>query len=60
MWKGVFDEKMEKLFDEYNERFGCDPDTYEEIAYHAMSYDEFAGYIEECLEKGLEISRVVE
>ncbi len=59
MWEGLFDYVMEKLFDLYEERFGCDPDTYEEIAYYAMSYDEFAGYIKECLEKDVEIPDVV-
>lgn len=59
MWEGLFDDKMRKLFIEYEKMFGDDPDTYEEIAYHAMSYDEFADYIEECLEKGLEICDVV-
>ena len=59
MWEGLFDDKMRNLFIEYDEKFGCDPDTYEEIAYHAMSYDEFVVYIEECLEKGLEICDVV-
>ena len=52
MWEGLFDDKMRNLFIEYEKMFGDDPDTYEEIAYHAMSYDEFVGYIEECLEKG--------
>ena len=59
MWEGEFDDEMKKLFDLYEERFGCDPDEYEEIAYDLMSYDEFAGYIEECLEKGVEIPDVV-
>lgn len=59
MWKGKFDKEMEHLFDLYAERFGGDPDTYEEIAYYAMTYDEFAGYIKECLEKDVEIPDVV-
>lgn len=59
MWEGLFDDNMRKLFDLYEERFRCDPDTYEEIAYYAMSYDEFAGYIKECLEKDVEIPEVV-
>lgn len=60
MWKGRFDEELRILFDEYEKKFGCDPDTYEEIAYYAMSYDEFSGYIKECLKKGVEIVEVVE
>ena len=59
MWEGLFDEDMKKLFDLYEERFRCDPDTYEEIAYDLMSYDEFAGYIKEWLNKDVEIPEVV-
>ena len=59
MWKGRFDEEIRMLFDEYEKKFGCDPDTCEEIAYYAMSYDELAKYIKECLEKGVEIDEVV-
>ena len=59
MWKGLFDEEMRRLFVLYNERFGGCPDEYEEIAYDLMSYDEFAGYIKECLEKDVEIPDVV-
>ena len=43
----------------YDKQFKRDPDTYEEIAYDLMSYDEFAGYIKECLEKDVEIPDVV-
>lgn len=41
MWEGKYDEKLSQLYDEYYERFGCLPDTYEEIYYDDMSYDEF-------------------
>lgn len=60
MWKGKFDGKLNALFDEYEKMFGCDPDTYEEIAYYAMSYDEFSEYIKECIKKGIEIDEIVE
>ena len=60
MWKGKFDDAMKALFIEYYDRFGCEPDTYEEIAYQNMTYDEFSGYIKECLEKGVEIDMVVD
>lgn len=60
MWEGLFDENMEHLFDMYHERYGCCPDEYEEIAYDLMDYDEFSGYIKECLEKDVEIPDVVE
>ena len=59
MWEGKYTEEMDKLFTEYIKMFGGDPDGYEGIAYHAMDYDEFMGYIKECLEKHLEIPDVV-
>ncbi len=60
MWKGKFDDNLNELYNKYEEKFGCDPDTYEEIAYYAMTYDEFVGYIKKCLVKGLEIPDVVD
>ena len=59
MWKGKFDEHMKDLFIQYDEKFGCDPDTYEEIIYEAMDYDEFSGYIEKCLKENKSIPKVV-
>ena len=60
MWKEKFDDKLRTIFNEYEKMFGCYPDTYEEIAYFAMSYDECVGYIEESLKQGVEIDEVVE
>ena len=59
MWKGNYDEALDKLFDEYYAKFRCDPDTYAEIAYELMTYEEFTGYIKKCLENGVEIPDVV-
>ena len=47
MWEGQWDEHINSLFDKYEQKFGCDPDTYEDIVYEAMDYDEFCNYIEE-------------
>lgn len=60
MWKGKFDNHLRKLFVAYDERFGCEPDTYEEIYYDDMSYEEFVGYINQALEKNAEIDEVIE
>lgn len=60
MWKGIYDEKLSRLYDEYYERFGCLPDTYEEKYYDDMSYDEFVGYINQALEQNVEIDEVIE
>ena len=59
MWKGKYDDTMDKLFRTYHEKFKCCPDTYAEIAYKLMTYEEFSGYIQECLEKNVEIDEVV-
>ncbi len=58
-WKGKYDNKMKKLFWAYNGKYGCDPDTYAEIAYELMTYEEFSRYIKECLEKNVEIPDVI-
>ena len=59
MWEGKYDDTMDKLFRAYHEKFKCCPDTYAEIAYELMTYEEFSGYIQECLEKNVEIPDVV-
>lgn len=59
MWKVEFDDRLKSLFNEYEKMFGCYPDTYEEIAYFAMTYDEFVGYIEKSLKQKIEIDEVV-
>lgn len=60
MWKGKFDDYLRQLFVAYDEHFGCEPDTYEEIYYDDMSYDDFIGYINQALEKNVEIDEVIE
>lgn len=59
MWKGKWDNHINNLFIKYDDKFGCEPDTYEDIIYEAMNYDEFCGYIEECLEKNKSIPYIV-
>ncbi len=60
MWEGLVTEELKELFRLYDDKFGCDPDEYAEIYYDGMSYDEFVGYIKECLSTGKEIPDVVE
>ncbi len=60
MWEGLVTEELKELYRLYDDKFGCDPDTYAEIYYDDMSYDEFVGYIKECLETGKSIPNVVE
>lgn len=52
MWKGKVTEELKELYIKYAELFdGMYPDEYDDIAYYAMDYDEFVGYIKECIEK---------
>ena len=59
MWEGKYDDAMDKLFRAYNDRFNCEPDEYAEIAYELMTYEEFSGYIQECLEKDISLPRLI-
>lgn len=61
MWEGKWTDELSKLFQQYkNQHDGAYPDYYEEILYSAMSYDEFVGFIRECLRTGKSIPDVVE
>lgn len=61
MWEGAWTDELSRLYDQYNAQHpGVDPDDYEEILYKAMSYEEFVGYIRECLKTGKSIPDVVE
>lgn len=61
MWNGKWTKELEALYDAYAAMWdGMEPDEYEEIYYDAMTYEEFVGYIKECLEKHLTIWDVVE
>lgn len=60
MWEGKVTEELKLLFLEYYERFDGYPDEYVDIDYYAINYDEFVGYIKECLKRNLEIPYVVE
>ena len=61
MWEGKWTEELSQLYDQYNAQHpGVEPEDYEEILYSAMTYEEFVGYIRECLRTGKEIPDVVE
>lgn len=65
MWEGKWTEELSQLYDQYNAQHpGVEPclypDSYAEILYSAMTYEEFVGYIRECLRTGKEIPDVVE
>jgi len=59
VWEGKVDEHLKDIYTKYKNEFGCAPDSYARIYYDLMTYDEFCGYIEECLEKHVSIPHVV-
>ena len=60
MWKGKVTEELKELYIKYAELFdGMYPDEYDDIAYYAMDYDEFVGYIKECIKQKKEMDEIV-
>lgn len=61
MWNGIMTEELEHLFDLYAEQHnGVEPDEYDDVYYEEISYEEFIGYIQKCLETGEELPEVIE
>lgn len=61
MWEGRWTDELRRLYSQYKAQHpGTEPDDYEEIAYYAMNYEEYVGYIRECLRTGKEIPDVVD
>lgn len=61
MWEGKMTEELTELFIAYSkEHYGAEPDSYVELCYDAMTYDEFVGYIKEALQKHCCIVDLVE
>ncbi|MDE6588938.1 MAG: hypothetical protein K2K53_01050 [Oscillospiraceae bacterium] len=60
MWNGVVTESLLYLYKEYAaNHHGVEPDGYDELNYAAMTYNEFVGFIKECLATGREMPDVV-
>jgi hypothetical protein len=60
MWKGKVTEELKELYIKYAELFGgMYPDEFDDIAYYAMDYDEFVGYIKECIKQKKEMDEIV-
>jgi len=61
MWEGKVTEELKELAKRYAaENYGIGPDSYDELCYDAMSYEEFIGYIREALRRHCCIVDVVE
>ena len=61
MWNGLVTDELNELFQQYAEQHnGIEQDEYEDIYYEEISYEEFVGYIRECLRTGEELPDVIE
>lgn len=60
LWKGKKTEELKELYTQYKKLF-CPfyPGSYEEIAYNSMTYDEYVGYIKECIKQKKEMPDIV-
>lgn len=60
MWEGEITEELIDLYKQYHELFPDGyPDEFDDIAYYAMTYNEFVGYIKECIKKKKEMPYIV-
>ena len=60
MWKGKITEELRQLAHQYmDENHGVGPDSYDELNYDAMTYEELVGFIRSALERGVELPDVV-
>ena len=60
MWEDKFTEELEELYRQYNEIFPDSyPDEYDDIECDTMDYDEFVGYIKECIKQKKEMPDIV-
>lgn len=60
MWEKELTEELNALMDQYAKaHHGVEPDGYDELNCNEMTYEEFVGYIKECLATGKEMPEVV-
>lgn len=59
MWEGKITQELVDLHGKYLDKYGAEPDEYDQIIYNGMSYDEYITYIRLCLEKNLEMPDIV-
>lgn len=60
MWNGKVTDELKGLAKQYTKENHVGPDSYDELCYDAMSYDEFVGYIQEALRRHCCIVDVVD
>lgn len=59
MWKGNLADELISLYDMYYEKYGCEPDWYEEVNYEMLSDKEYAACIRKALSEGKELPDVL-
>lgn len=53
-------DELWSLMDQYAQvHHGIEADGYDELCYEEMTYEEFVGFIQEALQKGVELPEVV-
>lgn len=55
MYYGKMTEELKILYKEYYEKFGVEPDFYEEFEYGEFSYNEYIADIKKALKSGLSL-----
>lgn len=55
MYYGKMTKELEKLYSEYEKKFDCEPDFYEETEYGEDEYDKYVENIKKALELGIEL-----
>ncbi len=55
MYYGKMTKELKILYKEYFEKFGVEPDFYEEFEYGEFSYDEYVNDIKKALKLGLSL-----
>lgn len=52
MWNGKITDELRELYFQYmNNHNGIGPDSYDELNYDVMTYEEFVGFIKEALRR---------
>lgn len=55
MWKGKRSSELDDLYDSYYQKYGCEPDWYEEVRYNLFTYEEYADLIRRAIDAGEEL-----
>lgn len=55
MYYGKLTKELEKLYEQYREKWGCDPDGYENAEYGAGEYRKYVADIKKSIKQGVEL-----